>query len=173
MKDDFTNAALPESSLTMLIAAARRQMKHAVEVLMEPYGLHPYHCWMILLLRHRGAMSLSELAGRMWMDHPTTSRLVHALEEANLLQIQPDPTHGRKVQIAIHPDKLALADEIHARVVEYRHRLEKNMSTEETAILHSALAKLIVNLTELLQESEQGKTAHGRRTRAKIQSDRA
>ncbi len=167
MKDDYTHSALPESSLSMLIAAARRHVKHAVGSIVEPYGLNAYQCWMILLLRDRGAMSLSELAGRMWMDHPTTSRLVHALEENGLLQIQPDPTHGRKVLIAIAPDKAPLIEEIHARVLDYRSRLEHGMSVDEKNVLRSALAKVILNLSDLLGEEHGGKIQQGRRSKSK------
>ena len=158
MKDDFAHSALPESSLSMLIAAARRHVKHAVAAAVEPYGLNAYQCWMILLLRHRGPMSLSELAGRMWMDHPTTSRLVHALEEAGLLQIQPDPNHGRKVLIGIHPERGVVADEIHTRVLDYRACLERGLSPEEKTVLHGALAKVIVNLGDLLERHEAAKS---------------
>jgi DNA-binding MarR family transcriptional regulator len=170
MKDDFTNSALPESSLSMLIAAARRHMKHAVEKIGDPYGLNPYQCWMLLLLRDRGAMSLSELAGRMWMDHPTTSRLVHAMEELGLFQIQPDPTHGRKVLIGINPEKGSLVEEIYSKVIEYRSKIEKGMTAEEKSILHSALAKMIVNLTSLLDEGakENGNQRHRERTSAQV-----
>ncbi|HWQ10888.1 MAG TPA: MarR family transcriptional regulator [Holophaga sp.] len=153
MKDDFTHSALPESSLSMLIAAARRQVKHAVAAAVEPYGLNAYHCWMIVLLRDRGAMSLSELAGRMWMDHPTTSRLVHALEEMGLLKIQPDPTHGRRVLIDIDAGKREVADAIHERVLDYRNLLERGLSPEEKGVLHSALGKVILNLEELLEKA--------------------
>lgn len=167
MKDDYGQSALPESSLSMLIAAARRHVKHAVGSLVEPYGLNAYQCWMILLLRDRGAMSLSELAGRMWMDHPTTSRLVHALEEMGLLQIQPDPTHGRKVLIGVSPDKAALVEEIHTRVLDYRNRLEKGLSSEEKSVLHSALVKVILNLSDLLGEEGGEKPQPSRRSKSK------
>jgi len=155
MKDDFTHSALPESSLSMLIAAARRHVKHVVGAIVEPYGLNAYQCWMILLLKDRGAMSLSELAGRMWMDHPTTSRLVHALEESGLLRVQPDPNHGRKVLIGINPEKMGLVDEIFTLVLAYRNRMEAGLSQEEKTVLHSGLSRIILNLTELLDEDGQ------------------
>jgi DNA-binding MarR family transcriptional regulator len=167
MKDDFTNSALPESSLSMLIAAARRHVKHAVGAIVEPYGLNAYQCWMILLLRDRGPMSLSELAGRMWMDHPTTSRLVHALEVDGLLQIQPDPHHGRKVLIGINPDKTGLMDEIHVKVLDYRSRMEQGLSSTEKSVLHDALAKVILNLTALLDEAREEQDPETKRLKSK------
>ena len=168
IKDDFAHSALPESSLSMLIAAARRQVKHAVASVVEPYGLNAYQCWMILLLRDRGSMSLSELAGRMWMDHPTTSRLVHALEAIGLLQVLPDPNHGRKVLIGFNPEKTLLMEEIHAKVLEYRSCLERGLSLEEKSVLHHALAKVILNLTDLLEDGTERKVGIDRTYKTKV-----
>lgn len=165
MKDDFAHSALPESSLSMLIAAARRHVKHVVGSLVEPYGLNAYQCWMILLLKGRGPMSLSELAGRMWMDHPTTSRLVHALEEDGLLQVHPDPDHGRKILISVNPDKSTIVDDIQARVLDYRSRLESGMSPDEKEILHRTLTKVIMNLGTLLDEESSEKFGQDRRVK--------
>ncbi len=168
IKEDFAHSALPESSLSMLIAAARRQVKHAVASVVEPYGLNAYQCWMILLLRDRGPMSLSELAGRMWMDHPTTSRLVHALEAIGLLQVQPDPNHGRKVLIGLNPKKTLLMEEICGKVLEYRSCLEQGLSLEEKSVLHRALAKVILNLTDLLEDGTERKDGEGRTYKTKV-----
>ena len=167
MKDDLAHSALPEASLSMLIAAARRHVKHAVGGIVDPYGLNAYQCWMILLLRARGPMSLSELAGRMWMDHPTTSRLVHALEEAGLLLVQPDPNHGRRVLIGINPERTSVIEEIHGKVVTYRNRLEHGLSAEEKAVLHDALAKVILNLEDFLNEEGPERDETGRRAKSK------
>ena len=167
MKDDFAHSALPEASLSMLIAAARRHVKHAVGSIVEPYGFNAYQCWMILLLKARGPMSLSELAGRMWMDHPTTSRLVHALEETGLLQVQPDPNHGRKVLIGINPEKTGLMDEIHGKVLTYRNRLEHGLSAEEKSVLHDALAKVILNLEDFLGDEITEKDEPSQRSKSK------
>lgn len=165
MKDEFHHTALPESSLSMLIAAARRHVKHAVSAIVEPYGLNAYQCWMILLLKDRGPMSLSELAGRMWMDHPTSSRLVHALQEDGLLLIQPDPAHGRRVLIAINPERVDMIEEIHAKVATYRSRLERGLSSEEKATLHTALAKVILNLSDMLETKQVSAHEPGRKAK--------
>lgn len=171
MKDDFSATALPESSLSMLIAAARRHVKHAVGAIVEPYGLNAYQCWILMLLRQRGPMSLSELAGRMWMDHPTTSRLVHAMQENGVIQVQPDPTHGRKVLIGLNPDKVGVVEDIYGKVSTYRSRLEHGLSEEEKSVLHTALEKVILNLSDLLEAEPAESAATGRGSRSKVLTD--
>lgn len=142
------------STLSMLIAAARRHVKHAVGTLGEPYGLNPYQYWMLWILREQSPLSLSELADRMWMDHPTTSRLVHALEADGYLQVSPDPKHGRRISISIPAAKKPKIEEICGRASEYRSRFEEGLSSTELDTLRSALCKVILNLEGLLQQWE-------------------
>ncbi len=166
MKEDFTRIAISDSSLSMLISAARRQIKHTVAAMSQPYGLNPYQYWMFLIIKQHGAMSLSELAGRMWMDHPTTSRLVHAMEDQGLLQIQPDPKHGRRVLIGLNPDKTPILEELHGKVSAYQSRLEAGLSDEEKTNLVSGLGKVIRNLTGVLNEMKSGKGSGERAAKA-------
>jgi len=144
------------STLSMLIAAARRHVKHAVGNLAEPYGLNPYQYWMLWILREQGPLSLSELAGRMWMDHPTTSRLVHALEAEGYVQVAPDPKHGRRISISIPSAKMAKIQEICGRATEYRTKFEEGLSPAELESLRSGLCKVITNLEGLLKQWETG-----------------
>lgn len=145
------NDVFENSTLSMLIAAARRNVKHAITTLAEPYGLNPYQYWMLWILRE-GPLSLSELAAKMWMDHPTTSRLIHALEEEGYVTISPDPNHGRRICIQITPSRLASVQEICAAATEYRNRFEANLTLEELAALRTALPKVITNVEGFLQD---------------------
>lgn len=147
-------ATFEHSTLSMLIAAARRHVKHAVGALGEPFGLNPYQYWMLWILREQGPVSLSELARLMWMDHPTTSRLVHAMEADGYLEVAPDPKHGRRIRIGIPAAKRAKVEEICARASEYRNRLEEGLSQEEQRLLRSGLCKVITNLEGLLEQWE-------------------
>jgi DNA-binding MarR family transcriptional regulator len=138
------------STLSMLIAAARRNVKHAIGSLSEPYGLNPYQYWMLWILRE-GPHSLSELATKMWMDHPTTSRLVHALEEDGYISISPDPNHGRRISIKIKPEKADAVAEICASANAYRTKFEEGLSAEELQVLRTALSRVITNVEGFLK----------------------
>jgi len=151
---ESSSSTFEHSTLSMLIAAARRHVKHAVGALGEPYGLNPYQYWMLWILRDQGPLSLSELAGRMWMDHPTTSRLVHALEADGYVQVAPDPKHGRRICISIPPAKLSKIEEILSRAAEYRTKFEENLSTSELDSLRTGLCQVITNLEGLLKQWE-------------------
>ena len=159
-------ATFEHSTLSMLIAAARRHVKHAVGALGEPYGLNPYQYWMLWLLREQGPLSLSELARLMWMDHPTTSRLVHALESDGYLEVSPDPKHGRRIRIGIPEAKRDHVEEICSRATEYRTRMEEGLSLDEQKVLRSSLCKVITNLEGLLKQWEADGTKGKRKKKA-------
>ncbi len=146
-EDPFEHAAL-----SMLIAASRRYVKQAIGTLGEPFDLNAYQYWMLWILRGQGPMSLSDLAARMWMDHPTTSRLVHAMEKEGLVQLSPDPNHGRRLRIQIAPDQQERVEAICAKTDAYRERFEQGLSEDELRHMRSGLAKVITNLEGLLDD---------------------
>jgi len=149
MTDLPTLPGFEQSSLSMLIAASRRAIKHAVAPLLAPYDLTPHQGWMILLLKETGPLSLTELALRMWLDHPTTSRLVHTLEERHVLEVKPDPNHGRRIQIGIAAEGAAMAQTLFAASEEFRTRLEKGLAPNEKQVLRDSLHKILHNLSDI------------------------
>lgn len=158
-----TMTALPtlpgfeQSGISMLVAAARRAIKHAIAPLLEPLDLTPHQAWMILLLRETGPLSLTDLALRMWLDHPTTSRLVHNLEDRHILEINQDPNHGRRILVGISEEGTALTETLFMAAETFRLRLEKGFTPEEKTALRGSLHKLLHNLSEMGEKSPKRK----------------
>ncbi len=149
MKDTSSLPGFDHSNLSMLIAAARRSVKHAVSPLLDPLDLTPLQAWMVLLVRESGTVSLTELASRMWLDHPTTSRLVHSLEERQILSIQQDPNHGRRIQISIHEAGATFVETLFMASETFRERMEQGLDPEEKRLFRDVIRKLLVNLGTL------------------------
>ncbi len=147
--------ALPgfeHSSLSMLVAAARRSIKHAVAPLLDPLDLTPHQAWMILLIRETGPLSLTELANRMWLDHPTASRLVHSLEERHLLAVNQDPNHGRRIQIGICEEGAAFVETLFMASETFRERMEHGLSDEDKSTFRRTLGQLLHNIAGMNAE---------------------
>jgi DNA-binding MarR family transcriptional regulator len=159
MKDATSLPGFEHSNLSMLVAAARRSIKHAVAPLLEPLDLTPHQAWMVLLIRETGSLSLTELANRMWLDHPTTSRLVHSLEVRQILQIKQDPTHGRRIRIGISEEGAAFAEMLFMAAENFRERMERDLSEEEKDVFRAVLRKLLGNLAEISAELPKSKSA--------------
>lgn len=149
MNDSTEIPGFDQSDLSMLVAAVRRSIKHAVAPLLDPLDLTPLQAWMILLVRETGALSLTELATRMWLDHPTTSRLVHSLEARKLLQVRQDLSHGRRIRIGIHNEGAAFAQTLFMAAENFRVRLEMGLAEEEKLAFRRTLGKLLGNLSDI------------------------
>lgn len=149
MKDPAPQPGFPVSSTSMLIAAARRHLKQVVAGLVEPLGLTPHQFWALLLLREIGPQTLTDLAAHMWLDHPTTSRMVHALQDLGYLSIQPHPRQGRRVLIQIVPARRAEVDRLAERAEAFRSELEAGVTPEEKAAFREMMRKLLLNLEGL------------------------
>ena len=146
MKDSNSIPGFEHSNLSMLVAAARRSLKHAVAPLLDPLDLTPHQAWMILLLRETGPLSLTELALRMWLDHPTTSRLVHSLEARNILEVKPDPSHGRRIKIGICDEGAGFTETLYMASETFRERMEFGLSPAEKDSFRLILRKILHNL---------------------------
>lgn len=160
MTDSPTIPGFEQSGLGMLVAAARRAIKHAVAPLLDPLDLTPHQGWMILLLRETGPLSLTELALRMWLDHPTTSRLVHSLEARQILEVNQDPNHGRRIQIGISSQGASMSETLFMASETFRLRMEKGFTPEEKDAFRRSLHKLLFNLSEISTDGpkRKGKT---------------
>lgn len=149
MKKSNAMPAFEDSALVMLVAAARRALKHAVDPLLDPLDLTAQQGWILLLLRETGPLSLTELAKLMWLDHPTTSRLVHGLEARKVLEVKQDPTHGRRIQIGIAPEGRSLTETLHMAGETFRERVEKGFSQDEKIAFRGFLCRLLQNLSDM------------------------
>lgn len=149
MKESPPQPGFPVSSTSMLIAAARRHLKQVVAGLVEPLGLTPHQFWALLLLREIGPQTLTDLAAHMWLDHPTTSRMVHALQDLGYLSIQPHPQQGRRVLIQIVPGRRAEVDRLAEQAEAFRAELETGVLPEEKAAFREMMRKLLLNLEGL------------------------
>lgn len=137
------------SSTSMLIAAARRQLKQMITALLEPTGLTPHQYWALLLLREIGPQTMTDLASVMWLDHPTASRTVHALQDLGYVKIQPHPLQGRKVLIQIVPQRRAEIDRLAERAETFRQALEADIPPDEKAVFRKVMRQLLLNLSAL------------------------
>lgn len=149
----------PVSGTSMLIGAARSLLKQVVGTLLEPHDLTPHQLWMLLVLRESGPQSLSELASRMWLDHPTASRLAHGLEDRGFLTVERHPQQGRRVSIALRADH---AEELEAlaRLAEaFREELEAGVSPEQKAVFRTVMETLLRNLGSIHARQKPGSGA--------------
>jgi DNA-binding MarR family transcriptional regulator len=142
---------LTHAGLGTLAAAVRKHLKHVVAARLAPYDLTTQQFWVMLVLLDRGACSLHPLAQQVWMDDPTASRVVKAMVERGLLVTQPDPNHGRRIQITLSPSALPLAQELRGLASEIKAGLVVGLDADQQAALRQGLLAMIANLEGMLE----------------------
>ena len=89
-------------------------------------------------LQRHGPMSPGELAGHEWVQPPSMTRVVVALEAMDLVTRTPHPTDGRQVVIELTPAaEELLSAEARAREAWLTGHLE-DLSPEERTVLRDA-----------------------------------
>jgi len=140
----------------LLIAAARRSLRHAVQEQVTPLRLNPPQFWTLLAIAEMSGASLGELARRQRIDAPAASRVVAALVRRGLVRFDLDPGDRRRSRLSLTRRGAELVRKLRPIADDLRARIVSGMNPTEEAALRASLRKVIRNL-------EDGGAANGRR----------
>ena len=132
----------------VLIAAARRSLRQAVQRSIEPLHLTPPHFWTLLALDGMSGASLGDLARRLRIDAPAASRTVAALVRRGLVRFQLDRDDRRRSRLSLTRQGEELVRKLRPIADELRARLVSGMNTAEEGALRTLLRKVIRNLDD-------------------------
>ena len=99
-------------------------------------------CYALEALLRRGPSGLKELAGELYLDKSTASRVVAALERKRYVSRRTHPDDGRAVVLVVTPAGRRLHDRIRADLVGEARRLVEDFEPE----VRDAAARLILRL---------------------------
>src|SRR5213079_3225210 len=85
----------------LLIGAARRSIKQAVQRAARPLQLTAPQFWFLNAAREMPGSSLGDIARKQRMDAPTASRIAEGLASRRLLKVDPDPRDRRVVRVTL------------------------------------------------------------------------
>jgi len=132
----------------LLIGAARRSIKQAVQRAARPLQLTPPQFWFLNAARELPGASLGDVARRQHMDPPTASRIAEGLAARGLLKVEADPRDRRVMRVALTPAGVRLAQRIAPIASGVRAAVVHGMSAREQEMLRAALRKVVRNLDE-------------------------
>ncbi|MFN2549427.1 MAG: MarR family winged helix-turn-helix transcriptional regulator [Myxococcales bacterium] len=132
----------------LLIGAARRSIKRAVQRAVRPLHLTPPQFWFLNANRELPGASLGEIARRQHMDPPTASRIAESLAGRGLLRVEPDPRDRRVVRVTLTAAGVRLAQRIAPIATGVRSAVVQGMSAREQEMFRAALRKVVRNLAE-------------------------
>jgi DNA-binding MarR family transcriptional regulator len=118
----------------LLVAVSARSIESVDE------SITPTRFRLLVILRSRGPINLSELADHLGVTPATVTRTITRLTSAGLVDKQPNPIHRREVVIGLTPAGNAVV----ARVTQRRHdeiaRIVARMPEQSQRELVTALA---------------------------------
>lgn len=132
---------------SLLIAAIRRRLKQAIGERVRVHGLTPAQFWLLHQVFEREGVSLRELADSLYMDTPTASRVVAALERHKLVRRKEDPEDRRRSRIVLTQRGRALADKLQSVAVYARSAVEEPLSPSERVTLRKLLRKSLEHVS--------------------------
>jgi DNA-binding MarR family transcriptional regulator len=130
----------------LLIAAARRSLRHAVNERVTPLRLNPPQFWTLLAVAEMSGCSLGQLAVRQRIDPPAASRIVAALVRRGLMRFELDPGDRRRSRLSLARRGSELVRKLRPIADDLRARVVTGMDAAEEAALRESLRKVIRNL---------------------------
>jgi DNA-binding MarR family transcriptional regulator len=130
----------------LLIAAARRSLRRAVQARVAPLRLNPPQFWALLALAETSGSSLGALARRQRIDPPAASRIVAALVRRGLVRFELDPADRRRSRLSLTRRGSELLRKLRPIADDLRARVVSGMDAAEETALRASLRKVIGNL---------------------------
>lgn len=130
----------------VLIAAARRSLRQAVQRCIEPLHVNPPEFWTLLTLDEMSGASLGDLARKQRIDAPAASRTVAALVRRGFVRFQLDRTDRRRSRLSLTRSGEELVRKLRPIADELRARALSGMNPAEEDALRTLLRRVIRNL---------------------------
>jgi DNA-binding MarR family transcriptional regulator len=137
----------------LLIAAARRKLKRAVTDRVRPHGLTAQQFWALINIDEADGPSLGEIAARLRMDAPTTSRAVTELLKRNLVRAEGHRSDRRRLRLKLSGAGRARIGALRELAAELRGVPVQGLSRDEEETLRTLLRKIISNIDALEEKA--------------------
>lgn len=139
--------------ISLLIGAARRRMKRFVTDRVREHGLSALQFWVMINVDEADGASLTEVAARLRMDVPTTSRTVTQLLKRKLVKAEGDEADRRRLRLRLAPGGKERMEPLRTLAAELRGATIHGLSREEEETLRLLLRKSIANLDKLIGDA--------------------
>ncbi|MET0856881.1 MAG: MarR family transcriptional regulator [Telluria sp.] len=106
---------------------------------LAPFGLSVSQYTALSVFRAQGALSNAQLAVRTMISPQSANEMVKTMEVQGWIERNPDPTHGRIIQISLTERGQAILRECDARVRDVEMVMFPDMKDDERARLHAQL----------------------------------
>jgi MarR family transcriptional regulator for hemolysin len=138
-------SALRAGFLTELSVAGRK-MRTLFDGLVRQQGLNLSRARLLLQLARDEAVTQSELAARLELEHPTIVRLLDGLEKQGLIRRSTMDGDRRAKQVSLTPAAAGQVAALDETVGSMRGHLLRDVTEEELEVASRVLRKLVRNI---------------------------
>jgi len=132
--------------LSYLIGSADRMVKRRLTEVLEPCGLTLPQFTALSVLNARGPLSNAQLAERSLITPQSANEVVKAMEAGGWISREPDPAHGRIVQLQLTPSGRQLMRRCDEAVTRVERQMLHGVEGQHAALLHLLLQTCVRNL---------------------------
>lgn len=132
-----------------LIARLERSLARAIRTVITPLGITVSQYTALSVFNTSGQLSNAQLADRIMVSPQAANELIKAMEKKNWIERQPDPSHGRIIQIRLTEQGEKLLAECDAHIFELEKQMLDEFSLKERRNIKNQLRAMVKNLIEL------------------------
>lgn len=125
--------------------ALRRHITHAI----NPMGVTLGQYTALSVFNTRGQLSNAQLAERTMVSPQAANELTKVMEQKGWIERQPDPNHGRIIQISLTETGQALLAECDEAIAVLEAKMLEDLNEKERQVLQKQLLGLVRVLSEI------------------------
>jgi DNA-binding MarR family transcriptional regulator len=129
--------------LTDLIRGVNRHIEQALEAKLKPKGMSLHHYRVLEALAARNGQPMGDLAGRLFLDAPTLTKIIDRMVASAEVYRGPDPHDRRKVLVFLSRKGAAQFDSVGAAGASIEQDMVDHLGAPKAATLARLLSELI------------------------------
>jgi DNA-binding MarR family transcriptional regulator len=147
MKHDVPAEEADATEALAALRTASHALRTAMDRWLERHGLSESRMGVLWRLRHKGSMTLGDLAEELDVSPRNITGLVDHLESDGLIERYPDPEDRRATRVRLAPAAKQKMAAIKEQMADQRNGLVAGFTPDELKELRHLCLKLVRNLT--------------------------
>jgi len=132
-----------------LIGRLDRSLERSIRAAIAPFGVTlSQYTSLTVFSSSRSQLSNAQLAERTLVSPQAANELIKTMEKKRWIVRQPDPSHGRIIQISLTDEGRALLKRCDTEISKLEMQMLEEFSEEERETLKNQLRTLVKNLVE-------------------------
>ena len=135
--------------ISYLIGRLDRSLNRHIRTAIRPFGLTTTQYTALSVFAARGQLSNAQFAERTLVSPQAANEFIKVMERNGWIERQPDPSHGRIIQISLTDDGRILLEKCDKAIAELEQSMLAEFSEQERTVLHAQLRSMVKVLAQI------------------------